>query len=419
MKILIVNTYLQGGGAAVASCRLAQALRRDGLDVTMLSMHRKFPHFYWERFVIWASNLFSRKHLFVVSIANAGEDITRLPEFREADIIHLHWINQGFISLDCLRRILDSGKPVVWTLHDMWPLTAICHHAYTCTAYETHCRNCHFLRHPSATDLSAKVFDRKAEVLKGSDMHVVAVSQWLADKVRHSALLKDKPLCVIPNTLSTRLFPMLDKAECRRIVGVPDKNILIFGAAKLDDPIKGFGLFVKSLRCLFRSHPEYWGTVHVLLFGNIKSDKKTFLSSIQVPCTYCGSIETGNLAQLYSASDAVVSSSYYETFGQTLIEAQACGCVAVSWNNSGQADIIRHKVNGYLAEYLSEADLAEGIRWALDEGQKVATREQRRQMTIERFSENVVGQMHVQLYEQLIDNKKKNNGCTINQETAP
>ena len=152
MKVLLVNTSERTGGAAVACHRLLDALNKQGIEATMLVRDKQTdnPHvialrkpfymklcFLWERFVIWANNLFSRKNLFTVSIANTGADITRLPAFKEADIIHLHWVNQGMLSLKDIRKILASGKPVVWTMHDMWPCTAICHHAQRCNRYQT------------------------------------------------------------------------------------------------------------------------------------------------------------------------------------------------------------------------------------------------------------------------------------------
>ena len=98
--------------------------------------------FMWERIVIWSANRFRRYHLFDVDIANTGTDITSLPEFRQADVIHLHWINQGMLSLNDIRKILTSGKPVVWTMHDMWPCTGICHYARECNNYQQECHDC-------------------------------------------------------------------------------------------------------------------------------------------------------------------------------------------------------------------------------------------------------------------------------------
>ncbi|MDO5447277.1 MAG: glycosyl transferase family 1, partial [Prevotellaceae bacterium] len=109
MRILIVNTSATQGGAAIAASRLMNALKSQGVDVMMLTRKKKFPAFYWERFVIWVHNRFSRKNLFTVSIANAGIDITQTEAFRRADIVHLHWVNQGFLSLDTLQKIFHSG----------------------------------------------------------------------------------------------------------------------------------------------------------------------------------------------------------------------------------------------------------------------------------------------------------------------
>jgi hypothetical protein len=140
VRVLIVNTSERTGGAAVAANRLMMALNNNGVKAKMLVRDKesdsltvvglpKSPmlnwHFLWERLVIFFHCRFSRKHLFEIDLANSGSDITKLREFQEADVIHLHWINQGMLSLSGIRKILKSGKPVVWTMHDIWPATAI------------------------------------------------------------------------------------------------------------------------------------------------------------------------------------------------------------------------------------------------------------------------------------------------------
>ena len=142
MKVLIINTSERAGGAAVASRRLKDALSNNGLKARMLVAHKETDdptvvempgklrqriHFLWERWCVFWHLHFQRDHLFELDLANAGTDITTLPAFREADIIQLEWINQGMLSLASIRKILRSGKPVVWTLHDLWPATGICH----------------------------------------------------------------------------------------------------------------------------------------------------------------------------------------------------------------------------------------------------------------------------------------------------
>ena len=171
MRVLIINTAERIGGAAIAASRLMDALRNNGIKAKMLVRNKQTERvtvvslkkswwriwqFLWERLVILTANRFSKHNLFAVDIANTGTDITSLPEFRQADVIHLHWINQGMLSLTDIRKILESGKPVVWTLHDMWPFTGICHYAGNCDKYKTQCQQCEQLLHPHRKDLLGK-----------------------------------------------------------------------------------------------------------------------------------------------------------------------------------------------------------------------------------------------------------------------
>ena len=147
MRVLIINTSERIGGAAVAANRLTEALNNNGIQakmlvrdkqtdqITVVELDRSWKNiwrFIWERLVIWKANKFKKNNLFSVDIANTGANITSLPEFVQADVVHLHWINQGMLSLNSIKKIINSGKPIVWTMHDMWPFTGICHHAREC-----------------------------------------------------------------------------------------------------------------------------------------------------------------------------------------------------------------------------------------------------------------------------------------------
>ena len=157
------------GGAAIAAGRLMDALRNNGIQAKMLVRDKqtdrvtviglkkslwKIWQFIWERIVIWKANHFKKHNLFEVDIANTGTNVISLPELSQADVIHLHWINQGMLSLKDIRRIIESGKPIVWTMHDMWPFTGICHYAGDCDKYTTHCENCPILYKGNKKDLS-------------------------------------------------------------------------------------------------------------------------------------------------------------------------------------------------------------------------------------------------------------------------
>ena len=235
MRILIVNTSERTGGAAVAANRLMEALNNNGVKVKMLVRDKESQkltviglpqswklqwHFLWERLCVWFHLRFQRQHLFDVDIANAGSDITRLPEFQEADVIHLHWINQGMLSLRDIRMILESGKRVVWTMHDIWPATAICHLTLDCRKFETGCQQCRLLPGGGGPhDLSASVWRRKQQMLSGHHITFVACSQWLAGEASKSALLKGQTVTSIcpptsVSSFSSRSVPPIPTRVC-------------------------------------------------------------------------------------------------------------------------------------------------------------------------------------------------------------
>ena len=176
------------------------------------------------------------------------------------------------------------------------------------------------------------------------------------------------------------------------------RYVIAFGAARIDDPIKGFNYLAEALRLLVDSGRFRAEDIRLLLFGRVK-DAGVF-NQLPVPYTYLGYVDdVYRLSQVYSASNATVSSSLYETFGQTLIEAMACGSIPVSFDGSGQTDIISHQKNGYLAHRLSAESLAEGIAWALTH--PLPPQELRR-CVIRRYSESVVARQYMNLYNQIM-----------------
>lgn len=414
MKVLLVNTAEHIGGAAIAAERLLHALHAEGVEAKMVVRDRTTDapyilsiggrwagrlHFLWERLVIWMANRGSRRNLFKVSIANTGFDLTAHPAFREADIVHLHWVNQGMLSIRQLRKILHSGKRIVWTLHDMWPLTAICHYSYDCTAFRHGCGNCPFLAVPGRNDLSSRVFRRKLRAYGGlvPGLSVVAVSSWLARQVKDSILLGEKPIDVIANTLSLSQFALLDRSTCRRQLGIEHTRfVLLFGAARVDNPIKGFEFVRQAIEVLLSRGEFRREELHLLVVGEIKTPG--LLDGFPIPTTATGLVsDAATMSQLYSSANVVLSTSFYETFGQMVVEAQACGVLPLAFDGSGQADLIDHKTNGYLAARLDVDNLADGLEWCLSEGQCI-DRRTLREGVLQRYDERVIAQQYLEVY---------------------
>lgn len=421
MRVLIVNTSERTGGAAVAANRLTEALNKNGVKAKMLVRDKQTDHittaalpaswrlrwnFLWERFVIWMHNGFRKENLFVVDIAIAGTDITRLPEFKEADIIHLHWINQGMLSLKNIKKILASGKPVVWTMHDMWPCTGICHHARECKGFHDECGQCGQLLFPKDKDLSYQVFLKKQQVYKTAPIHFVTCSHWLEELARKSNLLHNHPVCTIHNALNESLFKPADKLSARKQTGLPEeKKLILFGAVKTTDKRKGIDYFVEACNLLAQQYPVLKEQVGIVVFGNHADELQALLPFPVYPLGYIRSER--EMANVYNAVDMYATPSLEENLPNTIAESMACGTPCVGFHIGGIPEMIDHRENGYVAEYRNAEDFARGIHWILEEADTSALSKAARQKAITSYGENHVAKQYIQLYEQLLEKENK------------
>lgn len=416
MRVLIVNTSEKTGGAAIAANRLMEALKNNGVKAKMLvrdkqteqitvislkpSIGRKIK-FIWERFIIWKANRFKKHNLFQVDIANTGTDITTLPEFKEADVIHLHWINQGFLSLKNIRRIIDSGKPIVWTMHDMWPFTGICHYSGTCNKYQSNCHHCPMLIHGgSAKDLSAKVFMRKQVMLRQAHIIFVACSKWLEEQANQSALLMGQAVTSIPNTINANVFRPMDMRQVRLQCNLPvNKKLLLFGSLKITDPRKGIDHLIEACRLLKEQNPEWEKELGIVVVGH-QSEKIRSLFPFPVYAMEYISDEK-RMAQIYNAVDAYVTPSLEDNLPNTLVEALSCGVPCVGFKIGGIPEMIDHLQNGYLAEVQNAEDLAAGIRFVLTE-EREALSQQAVHKAHSAYGETHVTSQYIHIYNQAL-----------------
>lgn len=421
MRILIVNTSEMTGGAALAANRLKDALNNNGEkakmlvrdkqsdDITVVGLPqslRKQWNFLWERWTVFWRLHFLRKNLFQIDIANIGTDITRLPEFKEADIIHLHWVNQGMLSLNNIRKILDSGKPVVWTMHDLWPASAICHVSLGCQNFKTQCRRCKYLPgHGSDNDLSVRVWQRKKAMLKGRHVWFVACSKWLAGEARQSGLLKGQSITHIPNTLDTRVFCKKDKGEARERLGLPaEGRLLLFVSQRVDNENKGMSYLIEACQQLHAQYPEMARNTGIVVLGGHAEDLEEQLPWPVYALGYVS--DTHRIVDAYNAADVFVLPSLSENLPNTIMEAMACGVPSIGFNVGGIPEEIDHQQNGYVAKYRDADDLAAGIRWVLDDADHDALSRQAVRKVLTSYSQQSVALRYTEVYYEAMASKQ-------------
>lgn len=417
----MICTSEKRGGAAVATNRLMEALNNNGVkakmlvrdkdtdNITVVALNKSLKlrfNFLWERWTIFVHNHFSRKHLFEVDIANAGTDITSLREFKEADIIHLSWINQGMLSLNDLKKIFSSGKPVVWTMHDIWPATAICHYAHSCTAFMKGCNNCQYLYGGGGThDLSAKIWKRKKTIYGEAAIEFVTCSKWLENEAKKSALLIGKNITSIPNPINTNTFKPQDKRESRVRAGLPlDKKLILFVSQRVTDQRKGIKYFIEACQILAQKYPEMMKDTGIAIMGGHSEDVAEQLALPVYPLGYLSNEK--KIINVYNAVDIFVLPSLEDNLPNTIMESMACGVPCIGFNVGGIPEMINHEENGYVAEAENAEDLAKGIHWTLVESDYRQLSANAAHKVTTEYSLHNVAMRYLEIYNDAANNKK-------------
>lgn len=375
MKILHISVSDKIGGAAIAASRLNTAMIMAGWnskllvlykrsiddDVVSVTKYKTKVLYYGIRAMNYLINKYVLKPVYIYSSALWGIRVCHRKELQEADVIYVHWINNDFLSVKELKRILCTNKKVIFFMHDMWTITGGCHYSFDCDKYKTKCRNCpHLGGH--IIDMALYVFKKKYKFLTPyQNLFFVTPSTWLGDCVKQSALFGNKKIKVIPNIIDTHIFKSIDQEVARSLFGLPvEKKLILFGAdAGTSNPYKGWSYLKEAL--IEVQIPD----VEIVVFGNKlpKEEEK----EIPYKVHSVGRLnDEYSLSLLYNAVDIFITPSLADNFPNTILEALACVTPVVAFNTGGIPDLVKHKLTGYLAEYKSSKSLAQGIEWILD-----------------------------------------------------
>ncbi len=210
-RVLHLSTYASNGGAARAATALDSALRGIGVESRLLTatgakfrVTRELDRQLWRLqrspVATWRSP--ARFGSLKATEINASS----------ADVVNLHWVTDGFMSVEEIGKIT---KPVVWSLYDMWPFCGSEHYgvdqpdARWRTGYTRENRPIY----ESGWDLDRDTWERKRQ--HWSNFHVVPASSWLTEAVRQSALMSHWPITRIPHAVDARTFSPMDKIAAR------------------------------------------------------------------------------------------------------------------------------------------------------------------------------------------------------------
>ncbi len=419
LKVVHLNTYDGNGGAGRGCMRLNQALISQGVDSKMV-VHYKFgsnPQIgtfntnkiqkSYTAFTIILERILAKRFLKPLmktpfSFAWFGRSVIHHPDVKNADIIHLHWINHGFLDPKHIAEIGKLNKPIVWTFHDSNAFTGGCHVRYTCDHFMRECGNCPLLIKPSDNDISHNIWQQKNEAYRLVDFAIAAPSVWMQRSIVASSLMQGKAAYHIPNTLETNIFKPVDKLQAKEKTGLPkDKFIFLSGfMPSRKDLHKGTQYLLDSMELLRQRLGADADNVELVVFGNRGTEG---LPDFPFKTSFLGTINNDEqLALHYAAADAFLIPSLEDNLPYTVMESLACGTPVVAFTTGGIPDMVQHQYNGYLATYRSAESFTDGMEWVIKSPDNKKLQEQARQTVMDKFSETVIAKKHIELYSKLL-----------------
>lgn len=408
MKVLHIVAGDLTGGAARGAYWLHLELREQGIDSKVMTnsvetfgdksvistvgtAKSKLIQMARSQLETLPTIFYQNKKSTIFSNGFVGFDFTKTKEYKEADIIHLHWVNNGFVNIKHLSNI---SKPVIWTMRDMWPMTGGCHYSMKCERYKTGCGKCPQLCSSREYDLSKVVLNRKSKYIP-KNTKFVGISDWLSETAKESILLKTFDIRTIYNNINTKDFFPIDKQVARNVLGIStNKKIILAGAQNITDFYKGFEKFIEATQELDKD--KYC----LCFFGKLDTD---IVDSLGFQYMNFGFLhDCVSLRLLYSAADVFVAPSLMDAFGKTLAESMACGTPVVCFNATGPKDIVDHQINGYKAIPFESSDLAKGIIWVLNSPDYTTLSQNAREKVLRCFDSKVVAEEYIKLYKSVL-----------------
>lgn len=423
LNIVLLSYHNQNGGAGIACGRLAKALSKLGHQVTYLVQEKtgtdeaiSINNNGFKKIIAWLRFILERLYFlrhekdksirFLFNPGVFGQDLTQHPDIKSADIIHLHWMNFGFMGISDIAKLLKIGKPVVWTLHDMWAFTGGCHHSGDCTRYEVNCGQCKFVSQAVHWDISHKLWAKKAIEFNSDQLKIITCSKWLKEKAASSTILYHRTIVQIPNAIDTHLFKPGNKLAAKVKLGLnPNKTYLLFVAMRVNAPAKGFQYLEKALKIWSNENPTRSSETELIIVGGSMDLEIT--GSLPLKVNAMGQIlDSSKMIDIYHAADMFITPSLEENLPNTIMEAMACGTPCIGFNTGGIPEMIAHKINGYVAEKSDSNDLAVGIHWLFE---NLETSSKAGRSFVEKnYSEEVVSQQHIDFYSKSIQDVSPN-----------
>lgn len=425
MKISHLSTFDLEGGAGRAAYRLHQGLQKIGEDSSFLSLYStvnntidfslftseksfKSSYFdYIQKYHIDRNRTEVSNTLF--SLGYDGLNLAQYPLILDSDILNLHWINSGFLSPITINNLLQLGKPIIWTLHDMWSFTGGCHYSAECQKYLEDCSNCPQLLQDNY-QLAHHLLLDKIELFSHPNLVIVTPSNWLAECAKKSQVFRNQRVEIIPYSLDTSIFQPTNKIEAKKLLNInPETIVLLAGAVTGKEKRKGFLELINALKICLQEQDFFEkvkeNQIKICCFGEANQS----FQELGIETIFFGNIKDDRqLSLIYSLADIFILPSLEDNFPNTMLEAMSCKTPVIAFNIGGIPDLVEDYKTGFLVPKNNLYLLSERIRELInDRLLREKMGKEGREIIVKNYALSVQAKNYLQLYQDLLKNNKQ------------
>ena len=381
---IIADKSKNEGGANIAAIRIANILKKKFL-VNLISPKKNFSFFLKNiiskviiRILIGKTQFLNSLNIF------DNVDIDNIDD----DILNIHWVGKEAVSINSL---IKKKINIIWTLHDMWPITSTEHFVknLNLTRYTEKNLNKNFLK--------KIIYKKKKKLFSSQKVYLVTCCRWLENIARKSDNTKKLNIKTIYNPIEVNFWKRKNQKLSKRKLKLDiNKNYILFGAhGGLNNPRKGGDLLIKSVNKIskFLSKNNY----EIIILGGKENYKEKICDIV----FNFRKLEKSKKKQIlyHSAVNLTASCARAEALPQFLVETILCRNAVVSFNVGGISEIISHKKNGYLVDQFNIDNFSKGIKFLIN-NKKNLNLERNIKFIKEEFNEKKV----LRSYDKIIQN---------------
>ncbi len=306
------------------------------------------------------------------------------------DIFHAHYWLSG-VAAQCLQA-MGMRAPIVQMFHTLGAM-----------------KN-RVARTASETETDARILSECN--LMQSVARVVASTPRDREQMLDLCHAPAKRIVIIPPGVDTNLFHPIPNARARESIGsYDDKTVLFVGRI---DPVKGLDTWFRAMKLVVDDDPTLRKRMCVCLIGGDLDDDldpdselarlQTLKQELGIAdiVTFLGGRAQASLPFYYSAADAVVMPSRYESFGLAALEAMACGTPVVASDVGGLSYLVRDGETGFLVPEGNAELFAEKISLLLHNPKLRNAMGQKGIEEAQEYSWWNIGERMVELYEDVL-----------------